>query len=64
MKARQAALDELLAAKLITHEHEQHKRHKIDRHHFRGTPEVMDLFQTKRAQKVLKLALNKRDGPA
>jgi hypothetical protein len=57
MKARQAALDELLAANLITHEHESEPRYRIDRHHFRGTQAVMDLFGTKRGKAVLAIAM-------
>jgi len=57
MQARQAALDELLAAGLITHEHEYHKRYRIDRHHFKGTRELQEVFSTERAQTVLKNAL-------
>jgi len=60
MQARQAGLDELLAAGLITHEHEYHKRHGIDRHHFKGTRAIMDLFGTERAKAVLKAALEHR----
>lgn len=61
MQSRQAALDELLALDLITHEHEQHKRYQIDRHHFKGTSEVMSLFGTERAKAVLKAALDSRE---
>jgi hypothetical protein len=55
MKANQAALDELLAAGLITHEHEQ--RPGIDRHHFRGSTALTGLLETKRAKAVLEAAL-------
>lgn len=53
MKANQAALDELLAADLITHEHETHKRYGIDRHHFKGTTAITDVLQTTRAKTLL-----------
>jgi hypothetical protein len=61
MKDRQAALDELLAAELITHEHEHHKRHGIDRHHFKGTWALQDMLQTEHAKGVLKKALGERN---
>jgi hypothetical protein len=57
MAANRAALDELLAAKLITHEHEYHKRFDIDRHHFKGTAGIRDLLQTEHAKAVLASAL-------
>jgi hypothetical protein len=61
MKARQPALDELLAANLITHEHEFHKRHRIDRHHFKGTWEIMDMLNSAHAKEVLTAALHARN---
>jgi hypothetical protein len=63
MKARQPALDELLAAKLITHEHESEPRYKIDRHHFHGTHELMDMLSTKHAKAVISRALEARSQP-
>ena len=62
MKARQAALDELIAADLITHEHETHKRYGIDRHHFKGTRALSEMLATDRAKAVLKAALESREG--
>ena len=61
MIARQAALDELLAANLITHERETNRRLKIDRHIFRGTWAVMDMFRHPHAKAVLTAALHQRD---
>lgn len=58
MESRQAALDELLSLGLITHEHEYHKRHKIDRRHFKGTPEIGSVLGTARARAILKAVLN------
>lgn len=60
MKARQAALDELLDAKLIAHEHENRPRYGIDRHHFKGTWDLTDMLSTERANAVLKTALEGR----
>jgi hypothetical protein len=55
MRANQDAIDELLAANLITHEHEQ--RHGLDRHHFKGTSGIKDLLGSERAKAVLTRAL-------
>jgi hypothetical protein len=55
MGANRAALDELLAAKLITHEHETH--YGADRHIFKGTKAIGELLQTERAKSVLLAAL-------
>lgn len=60
LKARQAALDELLAKNLITHEHEVDKRFKIDRHHFQGTNDLMDVLHSPHAKAVLKAAMEDR----
>ena len=60
MKARQAALDELLALNLIIHEHEIDKRYKIDRHHFQGTNDLMDVLRSERSKAVLKAAMGVR----
>jgi hypothetical protein len=45
----------LLAAKLITHEHETH--YGADRHIFKGTKAIGELLQTERAKSVLLAAL-------
>lgn len=60
MKARQPALDQLLAEKLITHEHEADKRLGIDRHHFKGTWRLMDVLHSEHGQAVLKKAMDAR----
>lgn len=60
MKARQSALDELIAADLITHEHESVPKRRIDRHHFKGTWCVMEMLGTERAKAVLLAALEQR----
>lgn len=62
MKARQVQLDELLAADLITHEHESEPKYGIDRHHFKGTPALSDVLFTDHAKSVLQNLLEKRNG--
>jgi hypothetical protein len=54
------ALAELQSAGLITHEHETHKRLKIDRHHFKGTSALKDMLQHPHAKAVLQSALDAR----
>ena len=57
MTTRKAALDELLAANLITHEHECEPKYQIDRHHFRGTREIFDVLHSEHAKAVLTAAM-------